>query len=428
MKKEATFVQCYKVNTDQAPEVKAKYASEGGLVFKFYQDGAYQEAVAQEALAEQLTKVKQTLEKYDKASGWFYNREDGKVYQLKDLEEFDTAVKGAKEKPMVVCYHNGCAMQEEVFDSIKFSYENLVLYKVNTLNSPDIRDKYADGASKPYFKFYEKGEFKEYVKYSSSWEVQFQELRTALIKFNKAPPIYNHKSKVDQLPNLAAFNQASEFAGDKIFAVCFHNGCKTAEDGWDSMKSEYPNVHMYKVNTLNAGDIKDKYADGGSKPYFKFYNKQLELIQEVKYKTPWTSQEPEVRAAMHVHNGNKGVFYSSTIGQVTELKDLEHFEQAKESTEQKILAVCYHNGCPNEEAWWDKIKPWYPNLCLYKVNTLNAHDIKDKYADENAKPYFKFYKGGDLLNELKYSSDWAAQKVSLAKIMAKNNGGKEIQY
>ena len=36
MKKEATFVQCYKVNTDQAPEVKAKYASEGGLVFKFY--------------------------------------------------------------------------------------------------------------------------------------------------------------------------------------------------------------------------------------------------------------------------------------------------------------------------------------------------------------------------------------------------------
>ena len=68
------------MNTDQAPEVKAKYASEGGLVFKFYQNGAYQEAVAQEAWAEQVTKVRQTLEKYDKASGLTYNREDGKVY------------------------------------------------------------------------------------------------------------------------------------------------------------------------------------------------------------------------------------------------------------------------------------------------------------------------------------------------------------
>ena len=28
---------------------------------------------------------------------------------------------------------------------------------------------------------------------------------------------------------------------------------------------------MYKVNTLNSDDIKNKYADGGAKPYFKFY-------------------------------------------------------------------------------------------------------------------------------------------------------------
>ena len=125
-----------------------------------------------------------------------------------------------------------------------------------------------------------------------------------------------------------------------------------------------------------------------------------------------------------MHNGNKGLFYSSSIGQVTELKDLEHFKQAQESTEQKIFAVCYHNGCPNEEAWWDKIKPWYPNLCLYKVNVLNSSDFKT----QNALPYFRFYKEGVLLNELEYNSDWTAQKVSLAKIMAKNNGGKEIQY
>ena len=37
------------------------------------------------------------------------------------------------------------------------------------------------------------------------------------------------------------------------------------------MKSQYANVHMYKVNTLLSEDIKDKHADGGAKPYFKFY-------------------------------------------------------------------------------------------------------------------------------------------------------------
>jgi hypothetical protein len=54
-------------------------------------------------------------------------------------------------------------------------------------------------------------------------------------------------------------------------AVCYHNGCRTAEDAFDGMKTQYPKVHMYKVNTLNADDIKSKYADGSSKPYFKFY-------------------------------------------------------------------------------------------------------------------------------------------------------------
>ena len=342
------------------------------------------------------------LEKYDKTSSMAYDREDGKVYQLKDLDEFDVAVKSAKEKNLVVCFHNGCSAQEEAFDNMKFSYENLIMYKVSTLNSPDIRDKYADGASKPYFKIYDKGEFKEEVKYNSSWDIQSKDLRAVMLKYNKAPPIYNYKSKVEQLPNLEAFDQASESANDKIMAVCFHNGCATAEAGWDSMKAEYPNVRMYKVNTLSAPDVRDKYADGGSKPYFKFYNKEKEMIEHVKYKTPWTSQEPELRQAMHVHNGNKGLFYSSAIGQVSELKDLKMFDQAVETSDTKVMAVCYQNRCPNEEAWWDKIKQWYPNLFLYKVNTLNANDIKEKYADESAKPYFKFYKGGELQSELKY--------------------------
>ena len=53
--------------------------------------------------------------------------------------------------------------------------------------------------------------------------------------------------------------------------VCYHNGCAAAEKGWDNMKALFPSVHLYKVNTAKAEDIKKRYADGGSKPYFKFY-------------------------------------------------------------------------------------------------------------------------------------------------------------
>ena len=53
--------------------------------------------------------MKAMLEKYDKTSSMAYDREDGKVYQLKDLDEFDVAVKSAKEKNLVVCFHNGCS-------------------------------------------------------------------------------------------------------------------------------------------------------------------------------------------------------------------------------------------------------------------------------------------------------------------------------
>jgi hypothetical protein len=76
-------------------------------------------------------------------------------------------------------------------------------------------------------------------------------------------------------------------------AVCYHNGCRAEEDAWDVMKPNYPNVHMYKVNTLNADDIKNAYADGSSKPYFKIYVNGIQA-DEIKYKKPWDSQKPIV--------------------------------------------------------------------------------------------------------------------------------------
>ena len=88
-------------------------------------------------------------------------------------------------------------------------------------------------------------------------------------------------------------------------AVCYHNGNPTAEAAWDKMKKDFANVRMYKVNTLNADDIKNSYADGSSKPYFKFY-KNGSKIDEVKYDGSWSKQEPNVRIACSSHNGSGG--------------------------------------------------------------------------------------------------------------------------
>jgi hypothetical protein len=44
---------------------------------------------------------------------------------------------------------------------------------------------------------------------------------------------------------------------------------------------------------------------------------------------------------------------------------------------------------------------------MYKVNTLNAYDIRDKYADGSAKPFFKFYRKGEFIDEVKYISNWS---------------------
>ena len=106
----------------------------------------------------------------------------------------------------------------------------------------------------------------------SNWASNEPNLRAALAKYNGGGGSYNaNDGKVYELKNLSEFNSAVVTAGSRPLFVCYHNGCPTEEQAWDGMKSEYSKVHMYKVNTLNSADIKNKYADGGSKPYWKFY-------------------------------------------------------------------------------------------------------------------------------------------------------------
>ena len=231
---------------------------------------------------------------------------------------------------------------------MKTQYPNVHLYKVNTLEADDIKAKYADGSSKPYFKFYRGGGITDEVKYESSWSSHEPKVRAAMTKHNKSATNYNpNDGKLVELRNLGEFNDAMVAAQGKIMGVCFHNNNGSVPGGFEAMKSIYPNVHLYKVNTINSQDIRVKYADSGSKPYFKFYRSFI-FQDMVKYDSNWKNQEPKIKEALSRHNGGKTGFYKSTE-RVIELKDLKQFDAAMASAKGAVMAVFYHNGCPTEE-------------------------------------------------------------------------------
>ena len=130
---------------------------------------------------------------------------DGQVYELKNLAEFDGVMSSAEGKVVAICYHNSCPTAEQDFDKWKQMYLNVRLYKVNTINSEDIKSKHADGASKPYFKFYRNGLMINELKYQSNWDNQIPKVKDLLLKYNEGPPAeiklgpYHPSAKVDTL-------------------------------------------------------------------------------------------------------------------------------------------------------------------------------------------------------------------------------------
>lgn len=65
-----------------------------------------------------------------------------------------------------------------------------------------------------------------------------------------------------------------------------------------------------------------------------------------------------------------------------------------ERAEEKVVAVMFHNGNVTQEIAFDMYPGMYRNVNFYKVNTVDAHEIKNLFACTGAKPYFKFYKNG----------------------------------
>ena len=53
-------------------------------------------------------KVEEWLARHNGGAGGSYDPNDGKVLELKTLEDFDGAIATSRAKIMAVCYHNGC--------------------------------------------------------------------------------------------------------------------------------------------------------------------------------------------------------------------------------------------------------------------------------------------------------------------------------
>ena len=71
-----------------------------------------------------------------------------------------------------------------------------------------------------------------------------------------------------------------------------------------------------------------------------------------------------------------------------------------------MVAILYYIDCPDAEEEFDKMKKEYYNVWFYKVNILQAEDIKNEYSDDGPKPCFKFYKNNSLVEEIQYENIW----------------------
>ena len=78
-----------------------------------------------------------------------------------------------------------------------------------------------------------KGELLDQVVYDSSWQNQEPKVREALERHNGG---YSSYGRVRSLYTLDEFEDAMIGADDKIVAVCYNNGNREAEAGWDTMK------------------------------------------------------------------------------------------------------------------------------------------------------------------------------------------------
>ena len=135
------------------------------------------------------------------------------------------------------------------------------------------------------------------------------------------------------------------------------------------------------------------------------------------------SVEDALKQALDFHGGL--AYQKSLELPVFEIRNMREFEMAVKRAGKNPMTVMYHNNCPEAEGKLDQLKRQFPNVAIYKVNTLKSYDIRKQKADGEAKPYFKIYIDGFVVREIKYNKDWKQQQPILIETLTKYNASEQ---
>ena len=99
----------------------------------------------------------------------------------------------------------------------------------------------------------------------------------------------------------------SERSQGRVVLVMFRNDratCDLPEVELFKMQQEYKGIDFYQVDTAKAPDIRDKYADSGNKPFFRFY-RNGEKFDQVDYNSNFNSNKALLKTLCARHDSDQ---------------------------------------------------------------------------------------------------------------------------
>ena len=80
--------------------------------------------------------------------------------------------------------------------------------------------------------------------------------------------------------------------------------CIKPEEEMLKKQNEFKGMDFYQVDTAKAPDIRDQYADGGNKPYFKFYRNGTK-IDQIDYKSNFNDNMYSLKTKCETHDSKE---------------------------------------------------------------------------------------------------------------------------
>ena len=110
------------------------------------------------------------------------------------------------------------------------------------------------------------------------------------------------------------------------------------------------------------------------------------------------------------------------------MNNLQELNETILCSNEKVMAIWFYRDEQTDLVWWEKIKPRYPNVLLFKVNILFAIDIQSTYGSDIEEQGVKFFKEAILLDECAFPFLGPDQVEIIQSFFAKHNGGTETIY